>query len=160
LTALAVDLEGNKEVLALRACAEEDKEGWMSLLQDLRTRGATQFDLIVTEGHDGLLVAVGQLFSSTPRQRRLVHKPRNVLSAIPRRERSEVAAELGAIWQQPRKEEAMVQLQAFKAKYGKRYPEAVRSLAEDEEHLFTFYAFPQTMHRYIQSTNAIESLAE
>jgi transposase-like protein len=51
-----------------------------------------------------------------------------------------------------------VQLAAFKAKYGKRYPEAVRSLAEDEEHLLTFYAFPQSMHRHIQSTNAIESL--
>ena len=29
LTALAVDLEGNKDVLALRACAEEDKDGWL-----------------------------------------------------------------------------------------------------------------------------------
>lgn len=29
---------------------------------------------------------------------------------------------------------------------------------EDEEHLLTFYAFPQVMHRYIRSTNAIESL--
>jgi transposase-like protein len=38
--------------------------------------------------------------------------------------------------------------------------EAVRSLAEDEEHLLTFYAFPQIMHRHIQTTNAIESLAE
>jgi putative transposase len=28
LTALGVDLEGHKEVLALRACAEEDKDGW------------------------------------------------------------------------------------------------------------------------------------
>src|SRR5260221_10642575 len=27
LTALGVDLEGNKDVLALRACAEEDKDG-------------------------------------------------------------------------------------------------------------------------------------
>jgi hypothetical protein len=26
-----------------------------------------------------------------------------------------------------------------------RYPEAVRSLAEDEEHVLTFYAFPQIM---------------
>jgi putative transposase len=34
----------------------------------------------------------------------------------------------------------------------------VCSLAEDEEHIFTFYAFPQTMHRHIQTTNAIESL--
>src|SRR6266566_2402823 len=39
LTALGVDLEGNKEVLALRACAEEDKDGWSCLLQDLRNRG-------------------------------------------------------------------------------------------------------------------------
>jgi putative transposase len=29
LTALGVDLEGNKDVLALRACAEEDKDGWL-----------------------------------------------------------------------------------------------------------------------------------
>jgi putative transposase len=38
LTALGVDLEGNKEVLALRACAEEDKEGWLSLLPDEREK--------------------------------------------------------------------------------------------------------------------------
>jgi putative transposase len=158
LTALGVDLAGNKEVLALRACAEEDKDGWVCLLQDLRTRGATQIDLIVTDGHDGLLAAVSELFSATPRQRCLVHKQRNVLNAIPRRERGEVQAELGGIWSQPTKQEAVTHLEAFKAKYSKRYPEAVRSLTEDEEHLLTFYQFPAAMHRHIQSTNAIESL--
>src|SRR6266566_4455137 len=44
------------------------------------------------------------------------------------------------------------------AKYGKRYPEAVRSLAEEEEKTFTFYEFPQVIHRHLQTTNAIESL--
>jgi len=158
LTALGVDLEGNKEVLALRACAEESKEGWLSLLQDVRTRGATQIDLIVTDGHDGLLGAIAELFSATSRQRCLVHKQRNVLAAIPRRERGEVQAELVGIWEQPTEPEALIQLAAFKAKYAQRYPEAVRSLTEDEEHLLTFYAFPERMHRHIQSTNAIESL--
>jgi putative transposase len=158
LTALAVDLAGNKEVLALRACAEESKEGWLGLLQDLRTRGATQTDLIVTDGHDGLLAAVAELFAATPRQRCLVHKQRNVLAAIPRRERGDVQAELVGIWEQPTPQEALTQLAAFKARYAQRYPEAVRSLAEDEEHLLTFYAFPQSMHRHIQTTNAIESL--
>jgi putative transposase len=86
------------------------------------------------------------------------HKQRNVLNAIPRRERGQVQAELVGIWEQPTKPEALIQLASFKAKYTQRYPEAVRSLAEDEEHLLTFYAFPQTMHRHIQSTNAIESL--
>ena len=52
----------------------------------------------------------------------------------------------------------MTELAAFKGKYRERYPEAVRSLCEDEEHLLTFYAFPEKMHRYIQTTNAIESL--
>jgi putative transposase len=158
LTALGVDLQGHKEVLALRACAEEDKDGWACLLQDLRRRGATHIDLIVTDGHDGLLSAVSQLFSATPRQRCLVHKQRNVLNAIPRRERADVQAELAGIWDQPTKEEAMTQLAAFKAKYGKRYPEAVRSLAQEQEKTLTFYEFPQAMHRHIQTTNAIESL--
>jgi len=158
LTAMGVDLEGNKEVLALRACAEESKEGWLSLLQDVRTRGATQIDLIVTDGHDGLLGAVADLFAATPRKHCLVHKQRNVIAAIPRRERSEVQAELVGIWEQPREPEALVQLAAFKAKYAQRYPEAVRSLVEDEEHLLTFYQFPAAMHRSIQTTNAIESL--
>ena len=117
LTALGVDLAGDKEVLALRACAEESKEGWLCLLQDLRTRGATQIDLIVTDGHDGLLAAVSQLFSATPRQRCLLHKQRNVLSAIPRQERGDVQAELSGIWEQPSKQEALTQLAAFKAKY-------------------------------------------
>jgi putative transposase len=115
-------------------------------------------DLIVTDGHDGLLAAVSQLFAATPRQRCLVHKQRNILNAIPRRQRSDVQVELVGIWEQPTKQEALIHLAAFKAKYAQRYPEAVRSLAEDEEHLLTFYEFPVSMRRPIQTTNAIESL--
>ncbi len=158
LTALGVDMAGNKEVLALRACAEEGKDGWMSLLQDLRARGATQVDLIVTDGHEGLLAAVTELFPATPRQRCLLHKQRNVLNAVPRRVRQDVATELLGIWDQPDKQGALTQLAAFKAKYAKVYPEAVRSLAEEQDKTLTFYDFPQTMHRYIRTTNAIESL--
>jgi hypothetical protein len=42
-------------------------------------------------------------------------------SAIPRRERGEVQAELVGIWEQPTKQEALTQLAAFKAKYAVRY---------------------------------------
>jgi putative transposase len=112
LTALGVDLAGNKEVLADRACAEEDKDGWACLLQDLRKRGATHIDLTVTDGHDGLLAAISELFAATPRQRCLVHKQRNVLNAIPRGERGDIQAELVGIWNPPTKQEALVQLAA------------------------------------------------
>src|SRR5438477_7684349 len=108
LTGLGVDLAGHKEVLALRACAEDDKDGWSCLLQDLRTRGATQMDLIVTDGHDGLLAAVSALFSATPRQRCVVHKQRNVLNAIPHRERKEVSIELAGIFKQEKQADALL----------------------------------------------------
>jgi len=114
-------------------------------------------DLIVTDGHDGLRASVSSLFPATLRQRCLVHKQRNVMNAIPHREQKEVSTELAGIWKQEKKEDALLNLAAFKAKYRQRYPEAIRSLTEDEEHLLTFYAFPQVMHRYIRSTNAIES---
>ncbi|GCE03471.1 hypothetical protein KDAU_08000 [Dictyobacter aurantiacus] len=123
LTALGVDLEGNKEVLALRACAEESKDGWSCLLQDVRRRGATQMDLIVTDGHEGILSAVDTLFAATPRQRCVVHKQRNVMNAIPHRERKEVSTELAGIFKQESNEDALLNLAAFKAKYQKRYPE-------------------------------------
>ena len=44
LTALGVDLEGRREVLAFRTCAEGDKDGWSCLLQDLRSRGVTEVE--------------------------------------------------------------------------------------------------------------------
>ena len=66
----------------------------------------------------------------------------------------EVATELAGIWKSASKEEALTQLAAFKGKYRLRYPEAIRSLCEDEDHLLTFYAFPQVMPRSIRSTNA------
>jgi putative transposase len=158
LTALGVDMAGNKEVLALRACAEESKDGWTSVLEGTRRRGATQMDLIVTDGHDGLLSAVTEPFPATLRQRCLLHKQRNVLNAVPRRVRHDVETELTGIWAQPNKEDALTQLAAFKAKYDQLYPEAVRSLAEEVDQTLTFYDFPQTMHRYIRTTNTIESL--
>src|SRR6266571_5943911 len=112
LTALGVDLEGGREVLALRACAEESKDGWNCLLQDLRTRGVSHIDLMVTDGHDGLLAAVSALFPATLRQRCLVHKQRNVLNAVPKREQQEVSTELAGIWKQEKKEDALLNLAA------------------------------------------------
>jgi putative transposase len=121
LTALGVDLEGSREVLALRACAQESKDGWSCLLQDLRSRGVKETDLIVSDGADGLLSALAALFPATPRQRCVIHKQRNVLNAIPHREQKEVAAELAGIWKSPTLDEARTQFAAFQGKYRKRY---------------------------------------
>ena len=75
-------------------------------------RGVSQIDLIVTDGHDGLLAAVAALFPATLRQRCLVHKQRNVLNAVPKREQQEGSTELAGIWKQEKKEDALLKLAA------------------------------------------------
>lgn len=84
-------------MLTFRASAEERKDGWCAMLQDLRRCGVSQMDLLVTDGHEGLLAAVTDLFPSTLRQRCLVHKQRHVMSALPKREQQEVTTELKGI---------------------------------------------------------------
>jgi putative transposase len=158
LVALGVDQAGHKEILALRASAEESKEGWLVLLEDLRQRGVQQVGVFLTDGNDGLLAALAQTFPATPRQRCLLHIQRAVSSAIPKGERGKIWAEISGIWQQPTPEEALTQLAAFKARYEKTYPEALKSLLSDEGHLFTFYQFEAKWHKFMRTTNAIESL--
>ena len=51
--------------------------------QDLRRRGATHSDLLVTDGQDGLRAAVSELFTATPSPRCLVHTQRNMLPRHP-----------------------------------------------------------------------------
>jgi putative transposase len=60
------------------------------------------------------------------------------MNAVPKREQQEVAAELAGIWKQETRESALLNLAALKAKYRQRYPEAIRSLVEDETHLLMF----------------------
>jgi transposase-like protein len=141
LVALGVDPDGHKEVLALRGSSEENKEGWKLLLEDLRHRGVARVGVFLTDGGDALLEALAEVFSATPRQRCLLHIQRSVTSAVPKGERGKLWAELSGIWQQPTKAEALTQLTAFKVRYEKIYPEAVRILLADEAHLFTFYQF-------------------
>lgn len=157
LAVLAVDPSGAKEVLGFQLSAEESKEGWKAVLADVRKRGVAQLDLAVTDGNDGLIAALKEQFPATPLQRCVVHKQRNVVSYLPKRVKGEIGAELAAIWQQPDKVNAQQVLEAFKVRYEKRYPEAIASLREGEAQTLTFYDFPPVMHRYIKTTNAIES---
>ena len=76
LAVLAVDQDGVKEVLGFQLSAEESKEGWKAVLADVRKRGVAQLDLAVTDGNDGLIAALKEVFPATPLQRCVVHTNR------------------------------------------------------------------------------------
>lgn len=158
LAVLAVNLAGHKELLALKAYAEETGAGWQSILNEVRDRGVEKVDVIVSDGHKGLTSACDKLFTATPRQRCLVHKERDLMPAFPIRVHPQIRTELEAIWSQPDKAQAREYLAAFRARYVKEYPNAIASLEDEVEKTFTFYDFPAVLHRYIRTTNAIESM--
>ncbi len=158
LAVLAVDLSGKKELVALKAYAEETKAGWVSILNEVRARGVEQVDIIVSDGHKGLTVACDEIYTATPRQRCLIHKERDLMATFPGRVEAQIRTELKAIWSQPTKTEAQEYLAAFEAKYAKEFPGAIASLKDEVEKTLTFYDFPSVLHRYIRTTNAIESM--
>lgn len=82
LAALGVDTDGHKQLLGLQLSGAESETGWLLLLSDLLKRGATQLDIVVTDGNDGLWAALRQAYPQVPHQLYVVHKERNVLSYI------------------------------------------------------------------------------
>lgn len=158
LVALGVDLDGTKQVLGLVCGAEESKEAWLDLLGDLKKRGVSQVDLFVTDGGEGLLAALREIFVGSKRQRCITHKMRNVLAHVPHRKKKEVGGALKAIFAAESREKALEEQAAFVVRYSQAYPQAVRSLLEDFEACLTYYGFPASMWRYIRTTNALEGL--
>ncbi len=108
LTALGVDLEGSRPV------RDVSKDGWSCLLQDLRTRGVSHIDLLVTDGHARVAGRNGLSLSDDAAPTLLGSQTARVLmNAIPKREQQEVSAELTGIWKQEKKEDALLNLAAF-----------------------------------------------
>jgi len=158
LAALGVAEDGNKEVLALAACAEESEAGWSELLRDLKKRGVAKVSLIVSDGHAGIIGAVREVYPTTTRQRCLRHKQEDILSHIPKKAKAEVGGHLSGIFQATNHQSALTQLQAFKVRYGKVYGEAIRSLEDDEAASLSFFELEAKWWKYARTSNAIESL--
>jgi transposase-like protein len=111
--------------------------------QDVRKRGATQIDLIVTDGHDGLLAAVSELFTAPPSLRCLVRHPAHYPQCYPQaRTRGDTSRTCRHLESADKDRGCCATVSEHSRSIASAIGEAVRSLTEDEEHLLTFYEFP------------------
>jgi len=158
LVALGVDGLGEKEVLAVKVGGEESLDSWSELMADLKRRGVASIELAVTDGDAGLIAAFERAFARAKRQRCLTHKVKNVISYLPKKHKKEVSQALAGMFAQVEERKAREHLAAFKLRYEKDFPEAVKCLEEDWESCLTYYQFPRAMQKHIRSTNALEGL--
>lgn len=77
-------------VLHLGLGVRESTEYWKEVIHDLEDRGLKRPQLIITDGNQGLLRALEDIWPEVPRQRCVIHRSRNVLARVPRKRQDEI----------------------------------------------------------------------
>ncbi len=158
LVAYGVRSDGSRQLLAFLRSPGESQAAWEGLLNDLYARGLIGHHLllIVTDGCPGLAAAMQTVYPRVPQQRCWVHKMRNILEQVRRRDYEAVKAEAQAIYRAEGRGEAQQAFQVFRLHWQDVYPAMLRRLERDLPELLTFFGFPRHLWRKLRTTNVIE----
>jgi putative transposase len=156
-TAIGINMEGKKSVLGLWVSGNEGAKYWMSVLQNLKSRGMKDAFIICTDGLKGFPEAIEAVFPSTLVQTCIVHLIRASLSFVNWKERKVMAADLKPIYRAATAEMAELALAEFRAKYPKH--KVVADVWERNwQRVIPFFEFPEEIRKIVYTTNAVESL--
>lgn len=156
--ALAVTMEGKKEVLGMWSSETEGARFWLNVATELKNRGVSDIFICCVDGLSGFAAALETVFPKTRVQRCIVHMVRNSLKFVSWKERKQVAAELKEIYKAPTVEAAKAALEAFRAEYDSRFPAIGKSWEAAWEQIIPFFDYPEDIRKVIYTTNAVESL--
>jgi len=158
LVAYGVRADGSRQLLAFTRSTGESQTAWEGLLQDLYRRGleGCRLQLIVTDGCAGLAAALTTVYPRVAHQRCWVHKLRNLLNAVRRRDHAAVKADAQAIYQASSRREAEGSAHAFARRWRPGYPQVVTRLLRDLPELLAFFPCPRPLWRRLRTTNVIE----
>jgi putative transposase len=156
--AIAVNLQGNKEVLGLWAADNEGAKFWLQILTDLENRGAKDFFIACVDGLKGFPEAIESVYPRTEVQLCIVHLVRASLNYVNWKQRKEVAGDLRRIYQANTVAEAEMQQEEFARKWDAVYPMVSQIWRRNWDRITPFFAYPAEIRRVIYTTNAIESL--
>jgi len=158
LVILGADVTGKKHLLALEEGFRESKESWQGVLRRLQARGMNEPAVAIGDGALGFWAAASEVWRLTKQQRCWLHKVRNVLDKLPKRERAEAAKSLRAIYLSQTREEAQQKVTALARSWRGLYDKAAECLLDDLERMLTYYDFPEEHWRHLRTTNPIESV--
>src|SRR5499426_1665524 len=156
--ALAVNLQGHKEVLGLWASGNEGAKFWLSVITEMKNRGMEDILIACVDGLKGFPEAIGSVFPQTLVQLCIVHLVRHSISLVSEKDRKAVAADLKLIYRSPTAEEAERQLHLFAEKWNSKYQLIAKSWRANWAQIVPMFQFPEEIRRVIYTTNAIESL--
>jgi putative transposase len=155
--ALAISLDGDREVLGLWFQETEGAKFWMQVLTELKARGVQDILICCVDGLKGFPEAIEAVFPATTVQTCIVHLIRASLKYVPRRQYDAVVRDLKPIYTAINADEAMHALEAFEAKWDELAIIA-RMWRDAWPQVIPFLAYEPEVRRVIYTTNAIEAL--
>ena len=156
--ALAITMEGHKEVLGFYLCDTEGAKFWMGVLTDLKNRGVQDILIACMDGLTGFPDAVRAVFPQTHVQLCIVHMVRNSVKYVSYKDLKAVCRDLKKIYRAVNEEEARYALDDFGKLWDAKYPMIRRSWENHWNDLTELFNYPDEIRRVIYTTNAIESL--
>ncbi len=156
--ALAINCEGQKELLGLWIAETEGSKFWLSVLTELNNRGVRDIFIACVDGLTGFPDAINAVFPNTKIQLCIVHLVRNSLRYVPYKDMKAVATDLKDVYRAISIEQAEEALLAFSEKWDVKYPVISRSWHKNWSNIITLFDYPDEIRKIIYTTNAIESL--
>jgi len=162
LWALGMDEKRNTEVLGFLVLKTESQEGAERLLRDLKGRGLNVPKLIITDDSPALENAAAMVFPYTPQQGCTFHKVKATGKHIQKKSnRKSFLREAADIYLLATgKHSLLSRLKAFKKKWRRREPEALRSLLRGFGRTMTYLDFPEAHWSWIRTSNPVERFIE
>lgn len=154
---IGTDLDGKKEVLGIWLGASESAKYWLSVLNGLKSRGVQDILIASVDGLSGFVEAINVAFPKTEVQRCIIHQIRSSTRYVSYKDVKQFTADLKPIYKAPTEETALASLDEFEAKWGGKYPLAVKSWRVNWNELSTMFKYPPEIRKLIYTTNAIEN---
>jgi putative transposase len=157
IIAVAVDMEGRREIVGLHIGPSEAEPFWSTFLKSLVRRGLKGVKLVISDAHEGLKQAITKALSATW-QRCRVHWMRNALAYVPKGQQTMVAAALRQAFLQADQATACQTWRQMADQLRPRWPKLSTLMDESEHDVLAYMAFPHQHRVKLHSTNPLERL--
>jgi len=154
--ALALNPDGEKEVLGLWIEQTEGAKFWLKVVNDLKTRGVNDILIAVVDGLKGFPEAIASVYPQTVVQTCIVHLIRNSLAFVAWKDRKAILPAIKAIYRAENADMALVRLEEFEDEWGKRYPAIGQAWRRAWQHVVPLFAFPPAIRKMIYTTDEID----
>ncbi len=157
-TALAVDMEGHKDLLGLWVGESEGANFWLNVLTELKNRGVEDIFIASIDGLKGFPEAINSVFPKTEIQLCVIHQIRNTLKYVASKDQKKFMQELKEVYKASTEEAALLSLDRLEEHWGNKYSLAIKSWRKNWVNLATYFKYPQEIRTVIYTTNAVEAV--